>query len=140
MAKKASKKARKSEGVAAAAAEEGVVTGSVRIPVQASIWVNDVAHFNELVIEWSCLGLSEEPDSIQDTSGNAVLLDPKRPPFTDSEGLHLFFDPPVPGATHYGFKFDFVYNESVIARTAVPKTDEELAKEREEREHATAED
>ena len=140
MAKKTSKKARKSEGVAAAAAEEGVVTGSVRIPVQASIWVGEVAHFNELVIEWSCLGLSEEPDSIEDTSGNARLLDPKRPPYTDADGLHLFFDPPIAGATNYGFRFDFIYNESVIARTAEPKTDQELAKEREDRETARADD
>ena len=71
MAKKAKATAKKrTSEKAAPKAEEGKVLGSVSIPVQVSIFTGDVANFNELVIEWSCLGLSEEPDTITETSGN----------------------------------------------------------------------
>lgn len=132
MAKKAKAvpKKRKSEG-AAPKAEEGKVLGTVSIPVQVSIFTGDVANFNELVIEWSCLGLSEEPDTITETSGNGRLLDPKRPPTTSEEGLHVYLDPAQPGG-HYGFQFHFGYNDAVEARTAAPKSKDEPADDEEE--------
>jgi hypothetical protein len=129
------KKPRK--GKVAAPAAEGEAQpmyGAVMIPVQAAVSVGAVANFNELVIEWGCLGLSEEPDTLREVSGNATLFDPKRPPYIDADGLHLYFDPPITGNATYGFQFQFTYNEAAEARTAVPKTDEELAKEREARE------
>jgi hypothetical protein len=124
-AKQAPPKKRKSEK-AAPKAEEGKVLGTVSIPVQVSIFTGDVANFNELVIEWSCLGLSEEPDTITETSGNGRLLDPKRPPTTSEEGLHVYLDPPQPGG-HYGFQFHFGYNDAIEARTAAPEEDKDKA-------------
>jgi hypothetical protein len=140
MAKEKTKTAKKRKGATAApkADTEGLVLGSVLIPVQASVQVGAVAAFNELVIEWGCLGLSEEPDAVTEVSGNARMLDPKRPPFTDEEGLHVFFDPPIAGGTSYGFLFNFLYNDSVEARTAAPKSDEELAAESKERKAASS--
>ena len=121
-AKAAPPKKRESKG-AAPKAEEGKVLGTVSIPVQVSIFTGDVASFSELVIEWSCLGLSEEPDTITETSGNGRLLDPKRPPTTSDEGLHVYLDPAQPGG-HYGFQFHFGYNDAVEARAAAPEKDD----------------
>jgi len=120
---KAAPKKRESKG-AAPKAEEGKVLGTVAVPVQASVFTGDVANFNEAVIEWSCLGLTEEPDMIIETSGNGRLLDPKRPPTTSDEGLHIYFDPPLAGG-HYGFQFLFTYNDALEARTAAPKSDKD---------------
>jgi hypothetical protein len=124
MAKKAKEapRKRKSEG-AAPKAEEGKVLGTVSIPVQVSVFTGDVVNFNEIVIEWSCLGLSVEPDTITETSGNGRLLDPKRPPTTSDEGMHVFFDPPLTGGK-YGFQFLFTYNEALEARIAAPEEKE----------------
>lgn len=97
--------------------------GSVSIPVQTTIRLTAPGTFDELVIEWGCLGLSEEPDSIAETSGNSRLLDPKRPPTTDDEGLHVYFEPPLSGAGNYGFQFMFTYNEAVNARTKSPEAE-----------------
>lgn len=122
MAKKAkdTPKKRTSAG-AAPKAEEGKVLGTVSIPVQAHIFTGDnVTKFNELVIELGCLGLAGEPDAIIETSGNSRMLDPKRPPTTSGEGLHVFFDPPLTGGS-YGFHFLLTYNEAVEARTAAPE-------------------
>ena len=127
MAKKAAKQ-RKS--AAPKEEKEGTVLGSVSIPVQASIDVSGAVALNEVVIEWACLGLSEEPDSVAETSGNSYLLDKKRAPRTDEEGLHVFFDPPVNGG-RYGFQFLFTYNEASEARSSATPTDEERAKEEE---------
>lgn len=121
---KAAPKKRESKG-AAPKAEEGKVLGTVSIPVQVSISSgNNVTSFNELVIEWSCLGLSEEPDVIAETSGNGRMLDATRPPTTSEEGLHVYFNPPLAGG-NYGFQFLFTYNDAVEARTAAPKSDKE---------------
>jgi hypothetical protein len=124
-AKAAPPKKRTSEK-AAPKAEEGKVLGTVSIPVQVSVWTGDVVNFNELVIEWACLGLSEEPDTIIETSGNSRMLDPKRTPHTSEEGLHVYFDPPLLGG-NYGFQFLFTYNDAVEARTA--KDEEEVTHE-----------
>ena len=91
--------------------------------MQVSVWTGDIVNFNELVIEWSCLGLSVEPDTITETSGNGRMLDPKRPPTTSDEGLHVYFEPPLNGG-NYGFQFLFTYNDAVEARTAKPKKEE----------------
>jgi hypothetical protein len=92
--KEAAAKKRKGGTAAPKAVSEEAVLGTISIPVQA--WIDATSGpFDELVIEWGCLGLSEEPDSIVDTSGNSGLLDPKRPPKTDEEGLHIYFHPPV---------------------------------------------
>ena len=136
MAKKPAKDAKKRKGATPSprTTEEDAVLGSALIGVHASFNIpSDVASFTELVIEWGCLGLSEEPDTISDASGNSHLLDAKRPPYTDEEGLHVFFDPPLSGGGQYGFHFLFGYNDAVHARTAAPKTDEELAKEASDR-------
>lgn len=122
-AKSAAAKKRESKG-AAPKAEEGKVLGTVSIPVQVSIFTGDVGTFSELLIEWTCLGLTEEPDTIIETSGNGKLLDPKRPPITSDEGLHVYLDPPQPGG-HYGFLFHFGYNDAVEARAALPKSDKD---------------
>lgn len=136
MAKKAKAHAepkKRKSATPAPKAEEGKVLGTVSIPVQTSVIVTDVASFNELVIEWGCLGLSEEPDAISETSGNSRLLDPKRSPRTDEEGLHVFFSPSLPAGS-YGFQFVFHYNEAVEPRSSVTPTDEE--REKEEKEHS----
>jgi len=126
-------KARTAEGDDA----NGPALGEVLIPVQCQVNVMQAGRFDELVIEWSCLGLSEEPDSIKEISGNSDKLDSDRPPATDDEGLHIFFKPPL-DAGSYGFKFAFLYNSAVEARTAEPKKVEQLEKEREEFESAEA--
>ena len=46
--------------------EVEAVLGEVSIPVQCSVSVTQANDFDELVIEWSCLGLSEEPDAIRE--------------------------------------------------------------------------
>jgi len=120
-----------------AAGEDEAVLGEVSIPVQCSVSVSQANAFDELVIEWSCLGLSEEPDAIREISGNAWMLDSDRPPATDDEGLHIFFKPQLQ-AGNYGFQFVFTYNSAVEARTAEPKKVEQLEKEREEFEGAEA--
>jgi hypothetical protein len=117
--------------------EAEAVLGEVSIPVLCSVSVPQASTFDELVIEWSCLGLSEEPDSIRETSGNHMMLDSDRPPATDDEGLHVFFKPPLQ-AGNYGFQFVFTYNSAVEARTAEPKKVEQLEKEREEFQGAEA--
>ena len=132
MAKKAKAAAppKKRESTAAAPkAEEGKVLGTVSIPVQVSVCTGDVVTFSELVIEWSCLGLSVEPDTITETSGNGRMLDPKRPPTTSEEGLHIYFDPPLTGG-NYGFQFLFTYNEAVEARAAAPSRKKKPTRER----------
>jgi hypothetical protein len=105
--------------------------GEVLIPVQCQVNVPLAGTFDELVIEWSCLGLSEEPDSIKEISGNSEKLDSDRPPATDDEGLHVFFKPALQ-AGNYGFKFAFMYNSAVEARTADPEEVKKLQEEREE--------
>lgn len=119
---------------------EGQVLGSVSIPVLCNVNVSQSNRFNELVIEWGCLGLSEEPDSITEISGNHNLLDTKRAPRTDEDGLHIYFTEPLIGGV-YGFQFLFGYNEAVEARSFaaddVP-TDEELAKEQAKEERQAA--
>ena len=143
MAKKPVEKKRKGSTSPApkpkAASVEGevAVLGEVSIPVLCNVSVMQTTGFDELVIEWSCLGLSEEPDSIRETSGNARMLDPDRLPATDDEGLHIFFKPPLQAGA-YGFQFVFTYNSAVEARTAEPKKVEQLEKEREEFEGAPA--
>jgi hypothetical protein len=123
------KKAKVRKGAKPKEEKEGQVLGTVSIPVQASVDATSAVAFNELLIEWACLGLSEEPDTVTEISGNSHLLDPKRSPRTDEEGLHVFFDPPLSGGK-YGFQFVFLYNEAAEARsTADAPTDEELAKE-----------
>ena len=117
--------------------EPEAVLGEVSIPVLCSVMVPQANTFDELVIEWSCLGLSEEPDSIRETSGNHIMLDSDRPPATDDEGLHVFFKPELKGG-NYGFQFVFTYNSAVEARTAEPKKVEQLEKDREEFEGAEA--
>lgn len=117
--------------------EAEAVLGEVSIPVQCSVSVTQANDFDELVIEWSCLGLSEEPDSIREISGNAWMLDSDRPAATDDEGLHVFFKPALKGG-NYGFQFVFTYNSAVEARTAEPKKVEQLEKEREDFEGAEA--
>jgi hypothetical protein len=129
MAKKAKPvKKRKSTTVALAPKEEGEAgnIGTVAVEVQTVVALTGAGVFTELVIEWGCLGLSEEPDKIVETSANNRLLDPKRPIETSEEGLHVFFDPPLQGAGNYGFKFQCTYNEAAEARAAAaPKSDDE---------------
>lgn len=142
MAKKAVQKKRKSQTAlsqrSSKEAPEGQTLGWVTIPVQCSAYVGDnITAFDELVIEWACLGLSEEPDKISEVSGNSGLLHPDRPPATDEEGLHVFFKSPLPHGT-YGFLFNFTYYDSVHARTADPKLVEKLAEAREKQEAAPA--
>jgi len=126
MTKKPAKKQRK--GATTKEATEGVILGTTSIPVQCSVDVSEAVGFNEVVIEWACLGLSEEPDSVHEVSGNSFMLDKKRAPRTDEEGLHVFFDPPLNGG-RYGFQFVFTYNEASEARSSATPTDEERAKE-----------
>ena len=119
MAKKesaAAEKKRKGTTATAITAAEGQVLGTVSIPVFCNVSSGGGTNFDELVIEWGCLGLSEEPDSITEISGNARMLDPERPPTTSEEGLHVFFKPPLAGGT-YGFQFHFTYNDAAQART-----------------------
>jgi hypothetical protein len=115
-------KKRKAASVAPKATDPARPLGTVGIAVQTQITVNDGTPFNELVIEWGCLGLSEEPDSITEISANSRLMDPKRPISTSEEGMHIYFDPPLAGAGVYGFQFMCIYNEAAEPRTS---TDEE---------------
>lgn len=127
MAKKAAKQRKSAE---TKEVKEDAILGTVSIPVQASVDLSGAVAFNEIVIEWVCLGLTEEPDSVQEISGNSFMLDKKRAPRTDEEGLHIFLDPPVNGG-RYGFQFVFTYNEASEARSSTTPTDEERAKEAE---------
>lgn len=111
--------------------QEVMRLGSVAIPILFQVTLNATTSFNELVIEWGCLGLSEEPDSISEVTGASEMLDKKRPggPITTSEeGLHLYFDPPVVGSGSgtYAFKILCGYNEAVEPRSSVesPEPDE----------------
>jgi hypothetical protein len=138
MAKKASGKKRKSSGGERTSERklerEGQTLGTVSVPVQCEVYVGDnVGRFNELVIEWACLGLAEEPDVIKERSGNAVLLHPERPLVTSEEGLHVFFKDDLPHGT-YGFQFLAVYFDSVEARTADPEKVKKLEEAREKHE------
>lgn len=114
----AKKKKRKAQSVAPRQQEvPGTLLGTVAIPVQVQVTLANPGVFNELVIEWGCLGLSEEPDSIQEISANNRLVDDKRPITTSEEGLHLYFDPPLNGAGVYGFRLLCTYNEAVEVRS-----------------------
>jgi hypothetical protein len=121
MAKKIKEAPKKRESKGAAPkAEEGKVLGTVSIPVQVSVFTGDnTSGFNEMVIEWSCLGLAEEPDKIQALS-NTEILDPARPITTSEEGLHLYFRSRQTGG-NYGFQLLFTYNDAIEARTAAPE-------------------
>jgi hypothetical protein len=107
------------------AKEDAPPLGSVAIAVQVELKVENTSPFDEFVIEWGCLGLSEEPDRVFDRSGNSHLLDPERPITTSEEGLHIYFKPPLAGAGTYGFNLVCVYNEAVEARTAPPEEEHE---------------
>ena len=122
-------KKRKAASVAPKQEKEGQQLGTVSIPVQVEVAVPNTSPFDELVIEWGCLGLSEEPNRITDASGNSHLLDPERPITTSEEGMHLFFKPPISVAVGgtIGFKLVCTYNESAEARTAAPEDDEHHA-------------
>lgn len=127
MAKKAqtaAKKKRKAEGVTPKEVKQGQLLGTVAIPVQTYVTLNNPGVFNELVIEWGCLGLSEEPDKITETSGNNRLIDPKKPITTSEEGLHIFFDPPLTGSGTYGFQLLCTYNEAAEAKSEGPEPKE----------------
>jgi len=125
--KEVAKKKRKAANVAPKEAKEGQLLGTVSIPVQVEIAVPNTAAFDELVIEWGCLGLSEEPDSISERSGNSHLLDGKRPITTSEEGMHLFFDPPISVAVGgtIGFCLICTYNDAVEARTAPEENEDD---------------
>jgi hypothetical protein len=120
----ATKKKRKAQSVAPKAESENVLLGTVSIVVQLQVTIPNSGPFNEMVIEWGCLGLSEEPDGVTETSGNNRLLDTKRPITTSEEGMHVYFDPPLSGSGAYGFQFLCTYNDAVEARTAKEEEDE----------------
>ena len=137
MAKKAqhntstkNKKKRKAQSVAQKerTQEQSLRLGSISIPILFEVSLNSTTSFNELVIDWGCLGLSEEPDSISEVTGASEMLDKKRPITTSEEGLHLYFDPPVVGSGSgtYAFKILCGYNEAVEPRSSVesPEPDE----------------
>lgn len=125
--KKAQKpaKKRKAQSVAPKEPKRGQLLGTVAIPVQTYVTLTNPGVFNELVIEWGCLGLSEEPDKITETSGNNRLLDPKKPITTSEEGLHVYFDPPLTGSGTYGFQFLCTYNEAAEAKSEGPEPKED---------------
>jgi hypothetical protein len=131
MAKKAKpasaqEKKRKGQTVAPREQKEGEVRGTVGVSVHAAITLPGVTGvWDELVIEWGCLGLSEEPDHIVETSGNNIMLDPDRPITTSEEGMHLFFKPPLAAGGAYGFNFLCTYILAAEARAA--KEEEEAA-------------
>ena len=137
----AKKKKRKAQSVAPKEKTEGTLLGTVAIPVQVQVTLANPGVFNELVIEWGCLGLSEEPDKIEEISANNRLVDPKRPMTTSEEGLHLYFNPPLNGAGIYGFRFLCTYNEAVEARSSPPEEeeDDDMTPEQREGEKQTAE-
>ena len=129
MAKKAkAKKQRKAqqtaaprEGVEGQAADD---LGTVSVSVQVECRVTHSSPFDELVIELATLGLSEQPDHVEDRSGNASRLDPDRPIEVDDAGVHLFLKPSVQGAGVYGFNLFCTYDDAVQARMAPPPTEE----------------
>src|SRR5262245_24994950 len=122
---KAAAKKRKAASVAPKEEKEGANIGSVAISVLAHVKLSGDSLFDELVIEWGCLGLSEEPDQVVETSGNNRYLDPKRPITTSEEGMHLFFSPPLGGAGTYGFQLQCIYDIAAEARMApAPKSDD----------------
>ena len=134
----AAKKKRKSEGVKPkqeSAEGEAPKYGNVSFIVQTQLTLTEGLH-NDVVIEWRCLGLAEEPDSITDASGNHNLFDKDRPMTTDEDGLHMYFDPPLAGPSVYGFQLVVSYNEAVEAKTT-PKDEDEKERQR-EREHQEA--
>src|SRR3954471_22287438 len=116
--------------------QEVMRLGSVAIPILFQVTLNATTSFNELVIEWGCLGLSEEPDSITEVTGASEMLDKKRPggPITTSEeGMHMFFDPPLVASGVYGFKVLCGYNEAVEPKLQAKETPEQQdEREREE--------
>jgi hypothetical protein len=118
MAKKAKSTPRKRKSPPKEAKQDAPPLGTVSIPVQVELVVQNISPFDEFVIEWGCLGLSEEPDKITERSGNSYLLDPDRPITTSEEGLHMYFKPPLAGAGTDGFSLVCTYNEAVEARTA----------------------
>jgi hypothetical protein len=136
----AKKKKRKAQSVAPKerTQEQAMMLGSVQLPVLFQVTLTNQGAFNELVIEWGCLGLSEEPDSIQEVTSNPVL-DKNKPITTSEEGLHLYFDPPLTGAGVYGFKILCSYNEAVEPRSQAPEAPEpdEPTKEQIEGERVT---
>jgi hypothetical protein len=96
--------------------------GTIAVPVQAEVSLPGTGGvWDELVIEWGCLGLSEEPDRIIERSGNSFMLDPERPITISEEGMHLYFKPPLSGGGTYGFNLLCVYDEAAEARVAPPK-------------------
>lgn len=133
MAKKAhesapAKKKRKAQSVAPKEPKKGQRLGTVAIPVLAYVTLRDSGTFDELVIEWGCLGLSEEPDKI---TSEASWIDRARPITTSEEGLHVYFNPPLTGAvagTSFGLQLLCTYNEAVEAKSQVPgpKENDEL--------------
>ena len=125
-AKHAQPKKRKAASVAPKEQKEGQVLGTVQLSVQAAVTLpGTTGVWDELVIEWGCLGLSEEPDQITEISGNAVMLDPDRPITTSEEGMHVYFKPPLPAGGSYGFNFLCLYNMAAEARTAAPEEEVE---------------
>ena len=137
MAKKAttatsSKKAvKKRTSTGSKQTKEGQVLGAVSVVVQIEVWSgSSVGFFDEAVIEWRCLGLSEEPDEVTEISGNRSV-DPDRPMTTSEEGLHVFFKPAHEGGT-FGLQLACKYNDAVECRTADPKKVEELERKRDE--------
>lgn len=127
MAKKAAKK-RKTTSIAPKE-EASANLGTVNLTIQTFVGLTGTGTCNELVIEWGCLGLSEEPDKVTEVSANNRLLDPKRPITTSEEGLHIFFDPPLAASGNIGLQFLCTYNEAVEARTSAPKSDDKYADE-----------
>lgn|SRR5262245_9111074 len=109
--------------------ESGPPLGSVTIAVQVWLKVENPSPFDEFVVEWATLGLSEEPDKIVDRSGNSHLLDPDRSITTSDEGLHIYMKPPLAGAGTYGFNLLCTYNEAVKARTAAPPEEDDEHRE-----------
>jgi len=123
--KAAAAKKRKAASIAPKPEKEGRILGTVAIPVQVEIVVPGVTGvWNELVIEWGCLGLSEEPDRVVERSGNSFMLDPDRPITTSEEGMHVYLKPPLAAGGTYGFNLLCIYNEAVEARTAPPEEEE----------------
>lgn len=121
----AKKKKRKAQSVAPRADKPGTLLGTVGVPVQVQVTLANPGVFNELVIEWGCLGLSEEPDKIEEISANNRLIDDKRPITTSEEGMHLYFNPPLQGAGVYGFRLLCTYNEAVEVRSNPRELDED---------------
>lgn len=139
----AKKKKRKAQSVAQKERTEQQAQrlGSIGILITFQVVVTNTASFNELVIEWGCLGLSEEPDSISEVTGASDMLDRNKPITTDEDGMHMYFDPPLAstGTTVYGFKVLCSYNEAVESKMQVTESPEpdEPTKEQVEGERVT---